>query len=116
MTQDIKDLAAFMGEQFASVVKQAEKSDAEQIESVFKALDQAWQIYQLKMEECRAKRMEVINILGTVSLEENKAEQAYQDELIERMEILRQFRNAKLGTKVSDEAVATRAKNGMGKP
>jgi hypothetical protein len=110
MTQDIKDLAAFMGEQFASVVKQSERSDAEIIESVFKALDQAWQIRTEKIRVCAIERERLLNELDIVYNSEVDADKAYQDELIERMETLRQFRNTKLGTKVSDEAVAQRTK------
>lgn len=112
--QDIKDIATMMGTQFADAVKLSEKRDAEEIESILKGLNDIYHVFMSKQEEILKRKATFLE----------KVEECYENEaliqteynqarapLIERLEA---FRMQKLGTKVSDETVAQRARaNGL---
>lgn len=109
--QDIKDIATMMGEQFATAVKLAERSEAEELESVFKSLEQSWQIYLDKSKAIAIEREKIFFQLDKNYLEDGEALGIYQNELHKGMETLKHLRNAKLG---ANNAVSKKAEvNGI---
>jgi len=114
MTQDIKDIAHMMGVEFSNAVKEAEQREAEELDSVLKIHDQAFQIYAERLDLASKRRTELLNELDKVYNEETLAAQVYTDQMAEVSARIKVLKEAKIGNKIQDEAVAQRGKAKFG--